>query len=75
VEEVTIMGPMFWPCQDCGGEQLFEQRHATPGSCPDTPDVMCPEWSCTECGAAMVILVPPQPFMRAALADVVGRVA
>jgi len=75
VEEVTIMGPMFRPCQDCGGEQLFEQPHAIPGSCPDAPDGMCPEWSCTECGTAMLVLVLPQPSRSAALADVVGRVA
>jgi hypothetical protein len=73
VEEVTIMGPMFRPCQDCGGEQLFEQSHAMPGSCPDAPDGMCPEWSCTGCGAAMLVLVLPS--RAAALADVVGRVA
>jgi hypothetical protein len=74
VEEVTIMGPMFRPCQDCGGEQLFEQPHAMPGSCPDAPDGICPEWSCTECGA-MLVLVLPQRYRLAALADVVGRVA
>jgi hypothetical protein len=75
VEEVTIMGPMFRPCQDCGGEQLFEQPHAIPGGCPDAPDGMCPEWSCTECGGAVLVLVLPQPYQPAALADVAGRVA
>jgi hypothetical protein len=75
VEEVAIMGPMFRPCQDCGGEQLFEQPHTTPGGCPDAPDGMCPEWSCTECGATMLVLVLPLPSRTAARADVVGRVA
>jgi len=75
VEEVTIMGPMFRPCQDCDGEQLFEQPHAIAGSCPDAPDGICPEWSCTECGAAMLVLVLPQPSRPAALAEVAGRVA
>jgi hypothetical protein len=75
VEEVTIMGPMFRPCQDCGGEQLFEQPHATPGSCPDASDGMCPEWCCTECGATVLVLVLPQPSRLAVPAGVVGRVA
>jgi hypothetical protein len=75
MEEVTIMGPMFRPCQDCGGEQLFEQPHAAPGSCPDAPNGMCPEWSCTECGTSMLVLALPQPSRPAAPADVVGRVA
>jgi hypothetical protein len=74
-EEVTIMGPMFRPCQDCGGEQLFEQPHSMPGSCPDAPDGLCPEWSCTQCGAALIVMVLPRPSRPAALADVVGQVA
>ena len=69
------MGPMFRPCQDCGGEQLFEQAHTIAGSCPDAPGGMCPDWSCTECGAATLGLVLPQPSRAAVLADVVGRVA
>ena len=69
------MGPMFRPCQDCGGEQLFEQSHIIPGSCPDEPDGMCPEWSCTACGAATLVLVLPLPSRAATLADVVGQVA
>ena len=31
------MSPMFRCCEDCGGERLFEQPHAMPGSCPDVP--------------------------------------
>ena len=69
------MGPMFRPCQDCGGEQLFDQPHAAPGSCPDAPDGMCPEWSCTECGTSTLVLALPLPSRPAALPDVVGRVA
>ena len=75
MEEVTIMGPIFRPCQDCGGEQLFEQPHAAPGSCPDAPNGTCPEWSCTECGTSMLVLALPQPSRPATPADVVGRVA
>jgi hypothetical protein len=67
------MGPMFRLCQDCDGEQLFEQPH--PGSCPDAPGGLCPEWSCTQCGAALIVMVLPLPYQSAALADVAGRVA
>lgn len=69
------MGPMFRPCQDCGGEQLFEQPHAAPGTCPDTPDGLCLEWSCTECGAALVVMALPRPAQPTAEPDVAGRVA
>ena len=69
------MGPMFRPCQDCGGEQLFEQPHEAPGSCPDSPDGRCPEWSCTECGATVVITVAPPLAEVVTMQDVAGRVA
>lgn len=48
------MSEMFRHCGDCGEGQLFEQHHAVPGSCPDTPDGECPEWACTGCGAALL---------------------
>ena len=41
-------------CPECGGERLFEQVHAVAGECPDSLDGHCPEWSCTECGAALL---------------------
>jgi hypothetical protein len=69
------MGPMFRPCQDCRGERLFEQPHAAPGSCPDSPGGQCPEWLCTECGAAVITMVRPAPAGPATMPDVVGRVA
>ena len=69
------MGLMFRPCQDCDGEQLFEQPHPEPGSCPDAPGGLCPEWSCTQCGTALIVMVLPRPYRPAALADVAGRVA
>jgi hypothetical protein len=75
MEEVAIMGPMFRLCQDCDGEQVFDQPHPVPGSCPDADGGLCPEWSCTECGAALIVMVLPRPSGSAALADVVGRVA
>jgi hypothetical protein len=74
-EEVAIMGPIFRPCQDCGGEQLFEQMHETPGSCPDAPDGQCPEWLCTGCGAAELSTGLPGNTARAVLPDMAGRVA
>ncbi len=42
-------------CPDCGGDRMVEQYHAVAGRCPDAPDGDCPEWSCTECGAALLI--------------------
>ena len=69
------MGPIFRPCQDCGGEQLFEQPHTTPGSCPDAPDGMCPEWLCTECGGGLLSTCPPLPAELAGMSAAVGRVA
>jgi hypothetical protein len=42
-------------CSDCGGNRPFEQQHDRPGECPDLPDGECAEWSCTACGAALLI--------------------
>ena len=42
-------------CPDCGWDRFFGQHHAAAGSCPDSPDGDCPEWYCTDCGAAMLI--------------------
>jgi hypothetical protein len=69
------MGPMFRLCQECAAEQLFEQPHPVPGSCPDAPGGLCPEWSCTQCGATLIVMVLPRPYRPAAVADVAGRVA
>ena len=69
------MGPMFRPCEDCGGEQLFEQVHEAPGSCPDARDGQCPEWWCTGCGAAEFITVLAGTAPGAVLPDLAGRVA
>ncbi len=48
------MREMFRHCPECGGERLFEQHHALPGSCPDAADGDCPEWACTGCGTALL---------------------
>jgi hypothetical protein len=42
-------------CPDCGRDRLFEQHHTAAGSCPDSADGCCPEWLCTDCGAALLI--------------------
>jgi hypothetical protein len=42
-------------CPDCGWGRTFEQPHPLVGACPDAPDGCCAEWSCTGCGAAMLI--------------------
>ena len=45
-------------CTGCSEDQLFEQFHAGPASCPDAPDGDCQEWGCTVCGDALVIGLP-----------------
>jgi hypothetical protein len=69
------MSPMSGRCDECGGERLFEQPHAAPGSCPDSPGGLCPEWLCTECGAAAAAGFLPLPAERATRPAGVGRVA
>jgi hypothetical protein len=64
------MSPTFRRCEDCGGERLFEQPHDA-GSCPDSPDGRCPEWSCTECGTALW----PVTTQSAPAPAMAGRVA
>ena len=46
---------MIRPCPDCGSDRPLEQHHAEVGDCPDAPDGYCPEWSCTACGAGLLI--------------------
>ncbi len=48
------MSRLYRFCPDCQEERLFEQYHHAPGECPDSPDGQCPEWSCTDCGAALL---------------------
>jgi hypothetical protein len=45
-------------CTGCSEDQLFEQFHAGPASCPDAPDGDCQEWACTACGDALIIGLP-----------------
>jgi hypothetical protein len=63
-------------CPDCGWDRPFEQHHDEPGGCPDSPDGDCPEWSCTACGAALLIGAAwPAPARLAPAAQLRGRVA
>lgn len=69
------MSQTFRQCSECGGEQLFEQHHGAPGSCPDSPDGECPEWCCTGCGTALLagfVLYHPAPEW---ISGISGRVA
>ena len=49
------MGLMTHYCRECGQDQLFDQPHDADsvigGRCE--VDGECPEWACTECGAAL----------------------
>jgi hypothetical protein len=77
-EEVATMTHLTRYCAGCGTERLFEQFHAEPGGCPDTPDGDCPEWGCTACGDALIIGVgvtecaSADSTSRAALPDRTG---
>lgn len=41
-------------CSTCGDERLFEQP-----PCPDGHGAECPERACVECGAAVLVGLPP----------------
>jgi len=45
-------------CRECGQDQLFDQPHGSQEGCPDAADGDCPEWACTECGAALFVGIP-----------------
>jgi hypothetical protein len=66
---------MMRPCPDCGADRPFEQHHAEIGRCPDTPDGYCPEWSCIECGAALLIGFIPYLYDSTEVPDLQSRVA
>ena len=48
-------------CTGCSDDRPFEQMHAEPASCPDTPDGDCPEWACSVCGGDAVFIGLPAP--------------
>ncbi|TDD74505.1 hypothetical protein E1293_29485 [Actinomadura darangshiensis] len=41
-------------CSTCGDERLFERP-----PCPDGHGEECPERACAECGAALLVGLPP----------------
>lgn len=49
------MAQIIRHCPDCGRDRPFEQHHDWPGECPDSAEGDCAEWSCTGCGAAVLI--------------------
>ncbi|HEV2377485.1 MAG TPA: hypothetical protein VGS19_35630 [Streptosporangiaceae bacterium] len=53
------MDQMVRQCPDCGDERLFARVHDVAEGCPDSPGGTCPEWCCTDCGAALLIGFPP----------------
>jgi hypothetical protein len=48
-----VSGDRF-PCEHCGGRQLFETPPCTEGHGTD-----CPERVCTRCGSALLLGGPP----------------
>jgi hypothetical protein len=69
------MSEMIRHCPDCGGERPFEQYHAGPRGCPDSPDAYCHEWSCTACGTGLLIGFIPFMYEPAGTTDPHVRVA
>jgi hypothetical protein len=51
---------MIRHCPDCGQDQPFEQPHPGAACCQDAPGGSCPEWSCADCGAGLLIGFIPQ---------------
>jgi hypothetical protein len=69
------MAEMIRHCPDCGSDRQFEQLHPGPGSCPDSRDGYCPEWSCTACGTGLLIGFIRFMYESAKIADPRVRVA
>ena len=69
------MSQMFHSCPDCQAERLFEQCHGTEGGCPDSADGICPEWSCTACGAALLTGWLLSPHQDPQVRDIHSQVA
>jgi hypothetical protein len=62
-------------CPDCGRDRLLEQHHAAAGTCQDAKGTDCPEWSCTCCGAALLIGFGCTPRYPAEPLELPDRVA
>ena len=59
-----ISAQLIRHCTGCNEERLFEQFHAEPAGCPDTPDGECQEWACAVCGDALIIGLPAPEYVR-----------
>ena len=71
------MVEMIRHCPDCGSDRQFEQLHSSQGGCPcpDSADGYCPGWSCTACGAGLLIGFIPFVYESVGRADQHARVA
>ncbi len=59
----------FRDCPGCRCRREFTQLHPGPERCPDVGSGICPEWVCTDCGAAVLVdLVPAAAAFAAARA-------
>lgn len=47
------MDSQVWYCPDCDDEREFVQPGCVDGHTDDGGG--CPEWACTDCGAALVV--------------------
>lgn len=73
--QMAQMAQMVRHCPDCGSDQPFEQYHPEDLDCPDSPDGECPEWSCTGCGAALLIGFVPYVYETSRMSAIRDRVA
>jgi hypothetical protein len=69
------MAQIIRHCPDCGWDRPFELHHDQPGECPDSLDGDCTEWSCTACGAGLLIGVIWLSSEPADAAELRSRVA
>jgi hypothetical protein len=51
-EESGVDAQQLWPCPACGDDRVFEQPPCADGHGTDGDE--CPEWACTDCGAALL---------------------
>jgi hypothetical protein len=64
---------MLLPCPECCDERPFDQPF-----CEDGHGLDCPEWLCTDCGAALFVATYPEfdvPPARRALPELTARTA
>ena len=48
-----MQSQQIWPCSTCGEDTVFEQPPCADGHTGDGGE--CPEWVCTDCGAAFLL--------------------